>query len=232
MIGTHVSRIGGWATVVVLMAASSFAVTEYTRDRYDVIIDRSPFGANPLSAAEVANNARQAASVVAAAQAAAKELRLCFLFETNEGEIRAGFENKTARAGDPKSVMLMVGESFKGMKLLKIDLENSQATLDRSGTQVTFELSKPAVGKVAPKKAVAPSQRRFGGGFQRKAPPPKKPAEPQMSPEEQARKREEVRENLRQYQMEVIRAGMPPLPIPLTQDMDDQLVAEGILPSG
>ena len=30
--------------------------------------------------------------------------------------------------------------------------------------------------------------------------------------------------------MEVIRKGMPPLPIPLTKEMDDQLVAEGILP--
>ncbi|WP_136083290.1 hypothetical protein [Pontiella desulfatans] len=48
--------------------------------------------------------------------------------------------------------------------------------------------------------------------------------------EELNAEREEVRANLRQYQMEVIRAGMPPLAIPLTQEMDDQLVAEGVLP--
>jgi hypothetical protein len=82
----------------------------------------------------------------------------------------------------------------------------------------------------APAKPAEP-QRRFGGGFRRQAPqPPAKPNEPELSPEEQAAKREEVRENLRQYQMEVIRAGMPPLPIPLTPEMDDQLVAEGVLP--
>jgi len=32
--------------------------------------------------------------------------------------------------------------------------------------------------------------------------------------------------------MEVIRSGMPALPIPLTPEMDDQLVSEGILPPG
>lgn len=74
--------------------------------------------------------------------------------------------------------------------------------------------------------------RRFGGGFRRVDPLPEREDVPErkLTPKEQARKREEVRENLRQYQMEVIRAGMDPLPIPLTQEMDDQLVKEGILP--
>ena len=30
--------------------------------------------------------------------------------------------------------------------------------------------------------------------------------------------------------MDVIRAGLPALPVPLTKEMDDQLVAEGVLP--
>ena len=57
-----------------------------------------------------------------------------------------------------------------------------------------------------------------------------KPPEPKLSPEEQRLRREEIRANLQDYQMEVIRSGMPPLPIPLTQEMDDQLVSEGVLP--
>lgn len=74
--------------------------------------------------------------------------------------------------------------------------------------------------------------RRFGGGFRRAGPLPgrENPPDRQLTPEEQAQKRQEVRENLRQYQMEVIRSGKPPLPIPLTQEMDDRLVQEGILP--
>lgn len=35
---------------------------------------------------------------------------------------------------------------------------------------------------------------------------------------------------LERFQQEVIRKGMPALPIPLTKEMDDQLVREGILP--
>ena len=31
--------------------------------------------------------------------------------------------------------------------------------------------------------------------------------------------------------MEVLRKGMPPLPVPLTPEMDAQLVSEGVLPA-
>lgn len=31
--------------------------------------------------------------------------------------------------------------------------------------------------------------------------------------------------------MDAIRTGKPPLPIPLTRQMDDQLVKEGVLPA-
>ena len=79
------------------------------------------------------------------------------------------------------------------------------------------------------------AQRRFGGGFRRtrqpqeQAQPAPQPAVPQENPAEAAQRRQEIRENLQEYQMEVIRSGMPPLPIPLTEEMDAQLVAEGVL---
>ena len=205
--------------------------TEYTLERYDVIIERSPFGEDPLAPELVAR--QEAAAALAAAKALAKELRLCFLLEGESGEIRAGFQNLTAKPGDPRSVMLMVGDNFRGMKLTNIDLLNSSATLLHMGKPVTFELTKaPASARQGPPKAAPKKpERRFGGGFRRKPPKPVKPPEPQLSPEEEAVRREEVRENLRQYQMEVIREGMPPLPIPLTQEMDDQLVSEGVLPA-
>jgi hypothetical protein len=41
---------------------------------------------------------------------------------------------------------------------------------------------------------------------------------------------EELTKHLQEYQMEVIRQGLPPLPIPLTPEMDKQLVTEGFLP--
>lgn len=228
MAGRLTNRIVGIALVYVLAAGACMAETEYTRERYDLIVDRSPFGEDPLVVQQEQIAAKESAAAAAAAKALEKELRLCFLLKSETGEIRAGFQNLKAKAGDPRNVMLMVGESFRGMKLLDIDLGNSSAILQHQGKRVMFELSKaPTPAKAAPKPAQP--QRRFGGGFRRQ-PQPQKPPEPQLSPEEQAAKREEVRENLRQYQMEVIRAGMPPLPIPLTQEMDDQLVAEGVLP--
>jgi len=211
--------------------AMTAMAADYSRERYDVIVDRSPFGEDStLLTADELQDQKAAALAAATAERMEKEMRLCYLLETESGEIRAGFQNLKAQKGDPKSVMLMVGESYNGMKLSDVDLMNSSATLMLNGSRVTFELRKaaPPPKKAAPA-APAQPQRRFGGGF-RRTEPPKKPPEPELSPEEQARKREEVRENLRQYQMEVIRSGMPPLPIPLTQEMDDQLVAEGVLP--
>ena len=219
------------AGIALAVSGSCLAETEYAAERYAVILDRSPFGADPLTDVEMINTAKEKADAAAAA-AAAKELRLCFLFESESGEVRAGFQNLKAKPGDSKSIILMVGESFLGMKLLEIDLAGSEATMLNNGKPLVFELSKAPVTAKAPAKKPAQRQRKFGGGFRPKPPPKKqaKPPEPKLSPEEQRLRREEIRANLQDYQMEVIRSGMPPLPIPLTQDMDDQLVAEGVLP--
>jgi hypothetical protein len=241
MTGTNCRKtLISMAVLIVGMACAE--EPQYSAERYDVILDRSPFGSELLAdevdmeqkaAAEAAAEAKAAA---AAAAAAAKELRLCFLLESESGEIRAGFHHLKAKAGSPKSIILMEGESFLGMKLLDINLTESQATLESKGKPVLFELAKaPTAAKAKPAPASPqPPKRQFGGGFRRTKPPaqpaPTPPPEPQLSPEEQQQRREEIRANLQNYQMEVIRSGMPPLPIPLTQEMDDQLVAEGILP--
>jgi hypothetical protein len=205
------------------------AEISYDASRYELILEREPFGQELIVEEPTVTPEREIALANAAAKAAEKELRLCFIFETNRGEIRAGFQNKTAKPGDPKSIMLGVGESFRGMKLLAVNLEESSATLDRDGVRVNFSLAKAPVA-VSKNTAVA-SPRRFGSGFRSPSKPVEPtPKEPQLSPEQQAQRRAEIQENLRQYQMEVIRTGMPPLPIPLTKEMDDQLVAEGVLP--
>lgn len=83
-------------------------------------------------------------------------------------------------------------------------------------------------GKVPEIESSENTRRRFGNGFRRKSNEQGDMA--MLTPEEQAHKRAETKERLRQYQMEVIRSGMPPLPTPLTEAMDEQLVKEGILP--
>ena len=214
---------------LVCLVISVEAENGYDASRYKIIIEREPFGHELVEEEPTVTPEHEIALANAAAKAAEKELRLCFIFETNRGEIRAGFQNKTAKPGDPKSIMLGVGESFRGMKLLAVNLEESSATLDRDGVRVNFSLAKAPVP--ASKNTTAAVPRRFGSGFRPPTKPSEpKPVEPQLSPEQQAQRRAEIQENLRQYQMEVIRTGMPPLPIPLTKEMDDQLVSEGILP--
>ncbi len=213
----------------------------YRRARYDVIVDRSPFGEDPL----VDETKKQEEAAVKALE---KDYRLCFLLESQSGEVRAGFQNKKATAGDPKSVILMVGESHGPMKLLDIDLENSSARLQYQGREVTFELTKApvAAAQASAARPTAPpsrasssssassqTQRRFGGGFRRTTPPASEPEEtssPQVSDDEAEQRRQEVRAALQEYQMEVLRQGQPPLPVDLTPEQDDQLVAEGVLP--
>lgn len=199
-------------------------------NRYEVIIERNPFGAELISPEPSVSSIQNEAMALAAAKAAEKELRLCFIFETDAGVIRAGFENKTAKKGESKSIMLGIGETFKGMKLLEVNIQNSTATLDRNGINIMFSLMK-ATQPV--NKNTSQSQRRFNTGFRENSNTQNrtvKTEEIKLSPAQQAQRREEIQENLRQYQMDVIRAGLPPLPVPLTKQMDEQLVAEGILP--
>ena len=165
---------GGILAMVCIADVTLAEEIEYTAGRYDLILDRSPFGADPLL--DTGSPAQRNAAAVAAA---AKELRLCFLLESEGGEVRAGFHNLKASPGDPKSVILRVGESFMGMKLLEVDLVTSEATLESGGEPVVFELTRASVpaAKVVPNAAAAKAaatraaaakpatpQRRFGGG--------------------------------------------------------------------
>lgn len=225
MVGRQIQKL------ILILAATTIAAgaVEYKRERYDVITERSPFGEDPLLAQQEAEQKKEDAAALAASRKLEQQMRLCYLLETDSGDLRAGFQNLKAAAGEAGSFMLRLGENFQGMKLTDIDLTNNSATISMNGNPVTFELSKPKATAVA-KKAATTTPRRLGGGFRRQPQQPTKPAEPTLTPEEQAAKRKEVRENLQQYQMEVIRAGMPPLPIPLTEEMDNQLVKEGVLP--
>lgn len=220
----------GWLVGIALAAgAACHAATEYTSERYDVILDRSPFGSDPLSTVSTPNANAQAQATVAALE---KAYRLSFLLETETGEVRAGFQNLKPKKGEPISSVIMVDESFMGMKLKSIDMINSQATLEHNGQPVIFQLAKRVEqAKVVPVRPTSQLSRRSGSGFRRTQPAKQAtPPQPKLSPEEQLIRREEIRKNLQDYQMEVIRKGMPPLPVPLTQEMDDQLVNEGVLP--
>ena len=200
-------------------------------DKYQIIIDRQPFGRELISPEPSVSSIKSEAEAIAAAKSAEKELRLCFIFETTKGLIRAGFQNKIVKAGEPKSIMLGVGDTFKGMKLVDVNIQESTATLDRNGVMIMFSLNKPAKNTIGSSKTT--STRKFNSGF--RSPNTndkevKKEVNVKLTVQQQEQRKQEIQESLRQYQMDVIRAGLPPLPVPLTKQMDDQLVAEGVLP--
>ena len=200
-------------------------------DKYQIIIDRQPFGRELISPEPSVLSIKSEAEAIAAAKSAEKELRLCFIFETTKGLIRAGFQNKIVKAGEPKSIMLGVGDTFKGMKLVDVNIQESTATLDRNGVMIMFSLNKPAKNTIGSSKTT--STRKFNSGF--RSPNTndkevKKEVNVKLTVQQQEQRKQEIQESLRQYQMDVIRAGLPPLPVPLTKQMDDQLVAEGVLP--
>jgi len=232
MLKRSYSRILIQALVLSAIAGHCLGQEKYARDRYELIVERSPFGAEPvnISTEQDANSPQ--------VRQAQQELRLCFLMQSDiSGEVRAGFQNLKAAKGDPKSVILMEGESFRSMKLVDIDLEGSTATLEYNGAPVTFELAKsktPAPTPAARRRTTPPTQptRRFGGGFRSRTQPeaPEQQEEEELTPEEREERIAEIRAKLQDQQMEIIRQGQPPLPIQLTPEQDDQLVAEGVLP--
>ena len=200
-------------------------------DKYQIIIDRQPFGRELISPEPSVSSIKSEAEAIAAAKAAEKELRLCFIFETTKGLIRAGFQNKIVKAGEPKSIMLGVGDTFKGMKLVDVNIQESTATLDRNGVMIMFSLNKSAKNTLGNSKTT--STRKFNSGFRSSNTNEKeikKEVNVKLTVQQQEQRKQEIQESLRQYQMDVIRAGLPPLPVPLTKQMDDQLVAEGVLP--
>lgn len=204
-------------------------------DKYQIIIDRQPFGRELISPEPSVSSIKSEAEAIAAAKSAEKELRLCFIFETTKGLIRAGFQNKIVKAGEPKSIMLGVGDTFKGMKLVDVNIQESTATLDRNGVMIMFSLNKSAKNTLGNSKTT--STRKFNSGFRSSNTNDKEIKKEvidipnvKLTVQQQEQRKQEIQESLRQYQMDVIRAGLPPLPVPLTKQMDDQLVAEGVLP--
>jgi len=218
-------KISVWNAIAALIICSVSAAEKYGKERYQIIIDRAPFGADPLLEAT-------AAAKSAAESALAKDMRLCMLLEGADGDVRAGIETLT----DKKSFILSIGETVKGVKLLDIDIDNSEALFERDGERVLFKLDKgPSVSKAIEDRQSRDERRakfvrRFGSSFgsrSRSDQPRGRPITEESRPKLQG---EELKKHLQEYQMEVIRRGMPPLPIPLTPEMDDQLVKEGVLP--
>lgn len=198
------------------MAAS--ATTSPTFDRYQIILDRKPFGDPPPAPAQP-----PPPQIVNPAQSFARTIRMSTIYEIDGGGIRVGFVNKQ----DNDSFMLDIGEAHNGIELVSASYEEEEAVLRRGTEMAILKLADDNIQLTTPQQVqerqTSYEQRRRARREQMEQRRAQPPPEPTLTGEALER-------HLRDYQMEVIRSGMPPLPIPLTPEMDRQLVEEGVLP--
>jgi len=205
--------------------------------RYQGILDRKPFGEPPPDLSQSTN------AIAAASEAFTKTLKMVAIKQDQSGRVRVGFVNLAA---GNKSSYLMIGESnAEGIELVDADFDLESA-LVRKGVQSgwIYMKSSPQQGvAVAGKKAPAPlSEASMANAVQQKRVTlyaellrkrhEGKDGSPLSGPPHNAKMTgAQLEKYLKDYQMDQIRKGLKPLPIPLTREMDDQLVAEGVLPA-
>lgn len=205
-----------------LLAASGARANlpaEISFDRYQVILDRKPFGSAPVQEVAVAPQPQ--------AESFAKRLRLSTIIEVNDGSMKIGFID----TGTGKNYMLQPGESLDGIEVVSGSWADEEAILKQGAEMALIKLASGTVEAIT----AADQQRRQAEQGSRPdyqarrrmraqpEPPPEPPPQPKYTGEE-------LQKHLENYQLEVIRQGLPPLPIPLTPEMDRQLIQEGILP--
>jgi hypothetical protein len=205
--------------------------------RYQFIVDRKPFG--EPSAAVVRGDPNNPNSRLTPGGLPANswitELRMCAITESGSG-LRVGIENTKSA----KSYLFSVGDTLDEITLVDADFAEECALL-RKGTE-EFWLSikgdanaqgggagsgTAAVGSSSGSGAVSAHESYAERLRRRRETIRTREVEPPKMTEQ------EMEQHLMQYQMDLIRAqgeNGPPLPIPLTPEMDDQLVSEGVLP--
>ena len=190
---------------------------------YQVILDRKPFGTPP-------DRSTEPERIVPVGESFAAQLVLSGIYELDDGNLRVAVTDKK----DNSYFALMLGETnAMGIALIDADYDKEEATLQKGEETVVLSMRDPAGGQVLSaaerqEKIKEAAERRLSYAERRKLRmlERQKPVEvPQPLLTGEA-----LEQHLQEYQMEVIRTGMPPLPVQLTPDRDAQLVAEGFLP--
>lgn len=197
-------------------------------DRYQIILSRKPFGEPPPPPPEPAKPPPPRADSFA------KSLRLTMIIEADDGEIQVGIVDTR----DNSNYLLRVGEPEQDTELVSVNFDNGEAVLRKGEEMALLDINNSSFQEINPGQNPSPSgppqsvanpgrptyaerRRARAEQMQREAAQP--PPEPKYTGAE-------LETHLHEYQMEVIRQGLPPLPIPLTPEQDAQLVAEGYLP--
>ena len=207
--------------------------------RYNLILERRPF-----AAVVPADEENGSVVTVVVPPAFVKDLKMVAITESPAG-IKVGFMN--VRIKPPQPYYLYVGDSEDGIELVDASYEKEGALLRKGGEQFWMYMgAAPAVEAASPVTAKRSGVPAPPGFMRSKSGPGSAISKAQGSYAERRRKRleemrqraakarelseAEVEQKLQKYQMDLIRKGLTPLPIKLTDETDRQLVKEGFLP--
>jgi len=202
--------------LLLLSAGLASAATDEGFARYQLILDKQPFGLEPPEADVVQ---------IPINQSFARNLRLSMLFEGPDGTTRAGIVDNTSR----KSYILRIGEPQDGLEMVEADIRASEAMLRKGNEVALFKLESGTAEalsrseQTSRQSSYAERRRALLQKIEERRQETQPPPEPRLTGEA-------LKQHLEQVQMDAIRQGLPPLPLPLTPEMDAQLVAEGVLP--
>ena len=214
----------GSMLLLIGMLVCIVAANTHDFQRYQVILDRKPFGEAPPDPTPTPP------PPLKASESFARSLRLCALLELDDGSIRVGLVDNTTK----KDFFLSEGEIVEGIELVSASYEEEEAVLRKGSEMAVIQLQsgeiQPLTQTQQKERLKRTESRRMSYAERRKARDERRRARREAAEAQPKLTGQELEKHLKDYQMDVIRQGMPPLPIPLTQEMDDQLVAEGVLP--
>jgi hypothetical protein len=217
---------------LIILFALAFTVSGFAQDassgfeRYRVIIQKAPFGEDEVDTIVMVQPPP--------AKNWAAEYRISMLRE-KAGGVVAGLVNKKTN----RSVILNLNETdpVEGLKLLSADMEKMEISLQKGGETRSLSINpedmaikataRPATAKKSSGskkssfRARMEERRRMMAEAQKKKAPPKQPRLSGAA----------LQKHLENYQVEAIKSGLPPLPVPITPAMEEQLVRDGALPA-
>ena len=144
-----------WTLILVAAAFAAFADAQ-PFERYQTIIDRKPFGPEPVNfdpeAAPGAASADGGGEMTpeqrsAEAQQLAASVRVSALNVTPSGAVKVGFTDTSSKTGE--NYYLEVGASQNGWSVKGADPATESVTLVRDGIEVTMKLGETVGGKGA-----------------------------------------------------------------------------------
>ncbi|MDZ4200337.1 MAG: hypothetical protein U1E27_13760 [Kiritimatiellia bacterium] len=237
------------ALVILLGAAVPGHATDSVSDfeRYQPIAKRNPFGSPPAPAAPTPAAAASAAQfrmsalveIVGAVRVGLVDLQTQRSLYLRVGESEEGIELVSADSSQEQAVIRRGAETLtlrlqEGTPAPAVPVVASpQPPMSGGPPEAVRSRRDQILQQMRERREAARLAAAQTGGGSANVPVPPTGAPAIRTEPDGHRPRvtgPEMERRLQEYQMEVIRQGLPPLPIPLTEEMDKQLVAEGVLP--